>query len=43
MERYDGKTRKDDIKKYTLIGLGVLLVIVGISLLTGFLKQKNTV
>lgn len=43
MERYDGKTRKDDIKKYTLIGLGILIVIVGISLLTGFLKRKNTV
>lgn len=43
MERYDGKTRKDDIKKYILIGLGVLLIIVGISLLTGFLKRKNTV
>ena len=43
MERYDGKTRKDDIRKYTLIGLGVLIVIVGISLLTGFLKRKNTV
>ena len=42
MERYDGKTRKDDIKKYTLIGLGVLIVVVGISLLTGFLKRKNT-
>ena len=43
MERYDGKTRKDDIKKYILIGLCILLVIVGISLLTGFLKRKNTV
>ena len=43
MERYDGKTRKDDIKKYTLIGLGVLIVVVGISLLSGFLKRKNTV
>ena len=43
MERYDGKTRKDDIKKYTLIGLGVLIVVVGSSLLTGYLKRKNTV
>ena len=43
MERYDGKTRKDDIKKYTLIGLDVLIVVVGISLLSGFLKRKNTV
>ena len=40
MERYDGKTRKDDIKKYTLIGLGILFLIVGITLLTRFLKQK---
>ncbi len=29
MECYDGKTRKDDIKKYTLIGLAVLVVILG--------------
>lgn len=43
MERYDGKTKRDDIKKYILIGLGVLIVIVGISLLTGFLRRKNTV
>ena len=28
MERYDGKTRKDDIKKYILIGLGIVLLIV---------------
>ena len=43
MERYDGKTRKDDIKKYTRMGLGILVLIVGITLLTRFLKQKNTV
>lgn len=43
MERYDGKTRRDDIKKYMLIGLAVLIVIVGITLLTGYLKRKNTV
>lgn len=28
MERYDGKTRKDDIKKYALIGAGIVLVII---------------
>lgn len=28
MERYDGRTRKDDIKKYNLIGVGVVLVII---------------
>lgn len=28
MERYDGKTRKDDIKKYILIALAVVLVII---------------
>ena len=43
MERYDGKTRKDDIKKYTLIGLAALVVIVGLILLTSYLKKKNTV
>lgn len=43
MERYDRKTRKDDIKKYTLIGLAVLVAIVGLILLTSYLKKKNTV
>ena len=43
MERYDGKTRKDDIKKYTLIGLVIAVFIVGVCLLTSFLKRKNTV
>lgn len=43
MERYDGKTRKDDIKKYTLIGLAVLVVILGLILLTSYLKKQNTV
>ena len=43
MERYDGKTRKDDIKKYTLIGLAVLVVILGLILLTSYLKRQNTV
>jgi len=28
MERYDGKTRKDDVKKYILIAIGVILLIV---------------
>ena len=43
MERYDGKTRKDDIKKYTLIGAAVLVVFIGLMLLTGYLKKQNTV
>lgn len=43
MERYDGKTRKDDIKKYALIGLAVLVVILGLILLTSYLKKQNTV
>ena len=43
MERYDRKTRKDDIKKYTLIGLAVLVVILGLILLTSYLKKQNTV
>lgn len=28
MERYDGKTKKDDYKKYALIALGVVMVLV---------------
>lgn len=35
MERYDGKTRKDDIKKYARIGLGVILVVIIYKILTG--------
>lgn len=35
MERYDGKTRKDDIKKYVLIAAAVILVIVLYKVLTG--------
>lgn len=42
MERYDGKTRKDDIKKYALITICVLILLIGIMLLTRFLKQNNT-
>lgn len=43
MERYDGKTRKDDIKKYILIAFGALILVIDLVLLTRFLKQKNTV
>lgn len=41
MERYDGKTRKDDIKKYTLIGLAVVVVLVGFFLLQHFFGTKD--
>lgn len=41
MERYDGKTRKDDYIKYGLIGAAVLIVCVGLTLLTGHLKKAN--
>ncbi len=41
MERYDGKTKRDDYIKYGLIVLGVLVVIVGLSLLSHFLRKAN--
>ena len=41
MERYDGKTRKDDYIKYGLIGATVLIVFVGLTLLTSHLKKAN--
>ena len=41
MERYDGKNRKDDYIKYALIGLAALVVIVGLSLTTRYLKKAN--
>ena len=34
MERYDGKTRKDDYKKYALIAAGVVALIVAYKLVT---------
>lgn len=34
MERYDGKTRKDDIKKYALIAAGVVVLIILYNVLT---------
>lgn len=40
MERYDGKTKRDYIK-YGLIALGVVVVIVGLSLLSHFLRKSN--
>lgn len=39
MERYDGKTKRDDYIKYGLIAAGVLLLILGYVLLTGYLKR----
>ncbi len=41
MERYDGKTRRNDYIKYTLIGVGVAVVVIGLCLLTHFLKKAN--
>lgn len=39
MERYDGKTRKDDIKKWTLISIPILLVLIGLFVGMHFLKK----
>lgn len=39
MERYDGKTKKDDYKKYALIGAGVVLLIILYNVLV-FVVQK---
>lgn len=41
MERYDGKTRKDDIKKYVLIGLGVVLLIILYNLTTYAIRRLS--
>lgn len=41
MERYDGKTRKDDYIKYAFITMGVLLVVAGLCILSHFLKKAN--
>lgn len=41
MERYDGKTRKDDYIKYGLIAAAVLVLVIGLSLTTRYLKKVN--
>lgn len=43
MERYDGKTRKDDYVKYAMIGIGAVIVIIVLVVLTNILKQRNQV
>lgn len=43
MERYDGKTKKDDYIKYALIGTIAVIVIIGLFALTHILKQRNQV
>jgi hypothetical protein len=41
MERYDGKTRRDDYIKYGLITAAVIILVVGLIALTHFLKQRS--
>lgn len=41
MERYDGKTKKDDYKKYALIALGVVAVIIVINVITYVVKKVS--
>lgn len=41
MERYDGKTKRDDFIKYGLIALGVVVVIVGLGLLSHVLRRAS--
>lgn len=41
MERYDGKTRKDDIKKWTLIITAAVVAFVGLQVGIHFLKKAN--
>ena len=41
MERYDGKTRKDDIKKWLMIGIPAALVLIGLIVGTNILKKAN--
>ena len=41
MERYDGKTRKDDIKKWMLISIPIVLVVIGLLAGMHFLKKAK--
>lgn len=41
MERYDGKTRKDDYRKYALIALGVLVLVVLYHLVTWGIQKLS--
>lgn len=41
MERYDGKTRKDDIRKWTLISIPILLALIGFFVGLHVLKKAN--
>ncbi len=41
MERYDGKTKKDDYKKYALIALGVVAIIVLYVVVTQVIKKVS--
>lgn len=41
MERYDGKTKRDDYIKYGLITLGVLVVLGLLIWFTGFMKARR--
>lgn len=41
MERYDGKTKKDDYKKCALIALGVVAVIIVINVITYVVKKVS--
>lgn len=41
MERYDGKTKRDDYIKYGLIGLGIAAVIVGLCLVSHFVRKAT--
>lgn len=41
MERYDGKTKKDDYKKYALIALGVVAVIIVINVITYVVRKVS--
>lgn len=41
MERYDGKTRKDDIKKWTLIAIPIVVVILACFIGMHLLKKAN--
>lgn len=41
MERYDGKTRRDDYIKYGLIALAAVVLVVGLCLLSHYVKKAN--
>lgn len=43
MERYDGKTKRDDYIKYGCIAVGIFLILGVLIWFTGFMKQRRQI